>query len=334
MRRRATAFVVVSGAVALLGAGYVGVALLTTPGPDAARARVAAADPALRAVLARPHLVFLEPSGGDPTQHRLAVTPLDAPDQRVYVGAHCSRTYAAGGRAMCLGEDQAGAGHLMDAALLPTREFSQPGLPSRVRVSADGRWGATTVFVFGHSYATVGFSTQTLLHDLATGATVDLERFTVTRDGQRLESPDFNFWGVTFAGGDRFYATLGTGDHAYLIEGDIARRSARVLRDGVECPSLSPDGTRIVYKARVAGQGPRQWRLHLLDLRTMTDRPLAETRSVDDQAEWLDDRTVLYGLDQEKVLGTDLWALPVDGSAPSLFLRQAASPAVSQAVAH
>jgi hypothetical protein len=55
----------------------------------------------------------------------------------------------------------------------------------------------------------------------------------------------------------------------------------------------------------------------------MRETPLAETRSVDDQAEWLDDEHVLYGLDES------IWTVPADGSgAPQLFARRADSPAV------
>ena len=39
------------------------------------------------------------------------------------------------------------------------------------------------------------------------------------------------------------------------------------------------------------------WRLHVLELATLRETALAETRSVDDQVEWLDDDTVLYGVD-------------------------------------
>jgi len=186
--------------------------------------------------------------------------------------------------------------------------------------------------VTGHSYNSPGFSTQTLITDLASGAAVDLERFTVTQNGQRIQSPDFNFWGVTFApDGDHFYATLGTGGHAYLVEGDQTTRTARVLADQVECPSLSPDGTRVAYKRPLPGD-QRKWRLHVLDLRTMADTALAETRSVDDQVEWLDDSRIAYGLQDEgppATLDVNLWTLPADGAgAPSLFLAHAASPAV------
>ena len=79
------------------------------------------------------------------------------------------------------------------------------GVPSRARVSPDGRYGATTVFVTGHSYASTGaFSTETLIIDLATGQSLgNLEEWKVEKDGQTIDAPDVNFWGVTFAGGLR-----------------------------------------------------------------------------------------------------------------------------------
>jgi hypothetical protein len=199
------------------------------------------------------------------------------------------------------------------------------GIPSRARVSPDGRYGAVTLFVAGDSYAAAGaFSTRTTIIDLARGRKVaGLEDFVVTRDGRRITATDANFWGVTFArDGDRFYATLATGGRTYLIEGSVRARSARVIDDNVECPSLSPDGTRIAYKKRVPSK-TRPWRLTVLDLTTMRETPLAETRSVDDQAEWLDDEHVLYGLDGA------VWSARADGGGrPVRFLAGAASPAV------
>jgi uncharacterized repeat protein (TIGR01451 family) len=152
-----------------------------------------------------------------------------------------------------------------------------------------------------------------------------LEEFTVVRDGQPFKSVDFNFWGVTFASdGNRFYATLKTKGQTYLVEGDIAARRVRLLWPNVECPSLSPDGTRIAFKKRVSGGlGPVTWRFHVLDLHTMTETPLAEERSIDDQIEWLDDGFVLYGV------MTDVWMVRADGSGePRRYLRRAVSPSV------
>ena len=60
----------------------------------------------------------------------------------------------------------------------------------------------------------------------------------------------------------------------------------------------------------------------MLDLATMRETPLAETRSIDDQAEWLDDDHVLYGVDGA------VYRVPADGSgAPERFIADADSPA-------
>ena len=120
---------------------------------------------------------------------------------------------------------------------------SVAGIPSRVRVSPDGHYGAATGFVSGDSYATIGFSTRTDVVDLRAGTVLfGLEKLTVRRDGKVFQAVDFNFWGVTFANDSRrFYATLGSGGHTYLIQGDVTTRQAAVLRSDVECPSLSPD---------------------------------------------------------------------------------------------
>ncbi len=175
-----------------------------------------------------------------------------------------------------------------------------PGLASRTRLSSDGRYAATTTFVHGDSYADSGFSTRTSIIDMKTGSViVDLEKLAVTKDGESFQSVDFNFWGVTFVkNSQRFYATLGTAGETYLVEGNVGAGTARVLRTGVECPSLSPDGTRIAFKKRNPGTVVT-WGISVLDLATLKDHPLAETRNVDDQVEWLDDQTVIYGLPQD-----------------------------------
>jgi hypothetical protein len=101
-----------------------------------------------------------------------------------------------------------------------------------------------------------------------------------------------------------------------------------VLRDGVECPSLSPDGTRIAFKKRIdLGMGRTEWRLAVLDVATLADHTLTETRNFDDQAMWVDDRTVAYGLPRVNS-GTptrDTYAVAADGSGEPRLLVPGAS---------
>ena len=152
----------------------------------------------------------------------------------------------------------------------------------------------------------------------------DLEQFEVWNDGARFNRPDFNFWGVTFArDSNLFYATLASAGKTYLVVGNISERTLQVLRENVECPSLSPDNTRLAFKKRVGDVGV--WRLHILDLNTLEDTPLtAETHTIDDQVEWLDDNNVLYAY------AAHIWVAPVDGgSAPTVFASEAYSPAVN-----
>ncbi|MEV6329200.1 hypothetical protein [Streptomyces sp. NPDC051909] len=119
-----------------------------------------------------------------------------------------------------------------------------------------------------------------------------------------------------------------TKGHRYLVQGDFAARTVRTLRDRFACPSLSPDGTRLAFKSPIGGDPARGWHLSVLDLATDKVTATAETRSVDDQAAWLDDATLGYAQVHDD--GTkDLWSVPADGSVtpPRLLLRNAHSPA-------
>ncbi|MBN1527621.1 MAG: PD40 domain-containing protein [Thermoleophilaceae bacterium] len=242
-------------------------------------------------------------------------------------GPACERTYYAAGRGLCLSRAGAvGASvrvRFLDEGLAPWRELTLPGIPSRARISPDGRLGAVTAFVTGHSYADPGtFSTRTTILDMTRGRRLaDLEDFEVTRDGEPFRSIDFNFWGVTFAeDGNTFYATLASGGDTYLVRGDLRGRRLETVRRNAECPSLSPDGTRLVYKKLVGS--PPAWRYHVLEPATGIETPLPEKRAVDDQAEWLDDGHVLYRVEE------DIWESPVTGGRPRLYRRSADSPAL------
>jgi hypothetical protein len=207
------------------------------------------------------------------------------------------------------------------------KEVVLEGVPSRTRISGDGRYFATTTFVTGDSYAAELFSTRTSIFDTGsenkTGE--NLETYELIINGESYRFNDTNIWGVTFVPGqDRFFATASTNGHRYLVDGDIKRKSMLVLRDNVECPSLSPDGLSLAYKKRVEeGQYPK-WRFYLLDLLTNTERPLQEERSVDDQIAWLDDDTVMYAVQEEG--RSDIWKLSIGGGPPELFIRDGKSP--------
>lgn len=207
-----------------------------------------------------------------------------------------------------------------------------PGSPSRTRLSPDGRLVASTVFVAGHSYMSTGFSTATVIREVGGASHGNLEKFALSIDGRRVSPRDRNVWGVSFAGNDdTFYATVATGGTPYLVKGDLSARTLRSVRSGAECPSLSPDGTRVAYKVNVAEGGTAQWRIGVLDLRTGKQRLLtAERRSVDDQVVWLDGHTLLYGLPRPGQSGvTDVWAIDSGGSGgPRKLIANAWSPAV------
>jgi hypothetical protein len=224
-------------------------------------------------------------------------------------------------------------GYVFDQAFKTVARFPLKGTPSRARLSPDGRFGAVTVFVNGDSYAANGFSTRTTLLE-TDGVRVigDLEEFTVVRTGRAVRKADFNFWGVTFGKEPgAFYATLSTGGEMLLVSGNVASRELTVVHEGVECPSLSPDGTRVAYKKRSTEKGRLAWRLHVVNLQTKADIAVSEIRSVDDQAEWLDDQQLLYALPREAPAagGADIWLALADGTGtPRLAVRQAYSPAV------
>jgi len=305
------------------GGAYVAVAALG-PSETTTDAR-----PRAGAVLARSELMV---RAVDPANPRL--------NGRVFVVDHgtverpkgdelsCERVYFAAGRGLCMGVAPSGVDYTAEVFgpdLQTLHSIALAGLPSRARVSSDGRNGAMTVFVSGDSYleSSTAFSTRTYIVDMAGGKTIgQLEQFGVSKDGEAFDAVDFNFWGVTFDpdDSDRFYATLATGSHHYLVVGSVRGREIRVLRDGVECPSLSPDGKRIAFKSRL--DGGNRWRLRVLDLATLADHGLAEDRSIDDQVEWLDDETLAYSD------GRNVYTVPADGGGePGLLVRDATSPA-------
>ncbi|MGW7421880.1 TolB family protein [Streptomyces sp. NPDC054813] len=279
-------------------------------------------------------MVFRNMAWGPHRDELTTVPATDPAGPRTASGVKCLRFYAASGTGVCL---QAVHGPvsdtyralILDARLHATAHFDVPGIPSRARVSPTGHYAAWTAFVGGDSYAGTNFSTRTAIVDTRTGALIpSLEAFRILKDGHVHHAADVNFWGVTFASDDRtFYATLATQGSTYLVRGDLSTHTVTTLHQNVECPSLSPDGTHIAYKKRVKGL-PKDapWHLYVLDLRTMHETPLAETRSVDDQAVWKDDHTIVYAMPGD--YGADLYEIPADGTGKARRISvSAVSPA-------
>jgi FTR1 family protein len=288
---------------------------------------------------------------------RLGLVAVNDPGgPRAMTSLSCYRVDFEGGVGLCLTRPVNGlyittSAIVFNAHFKELRQVPLTGLPSRVRVSPDGRYGAVTTFVNGDSYATLNsYSTRTDIIDMQTGTVLfDLEQLAVTWGGKPFEATNFNFWGVTFANDERhFYATLGTGAQTYLIKGDLRTRRASVIASNVACPSLSPNGREIAFKRQLPGSVVR-WRLSVLDLATLQVHPLAETRSVDDQVEWLNNTTIIYGVLENKAIAaldpynaatpsiangarlvTNSWSVPADGKgAPHLFNSGAWSEVVT-----
>lgn len=304
----------------------------------ASTSAAASADPAqITVVRGAPHVLFRITALG-PSYGRVALVPLDKPGgPPVVTPIACDRVYASAEHGLCL---QAARGVLttyravaFDSAFNERHTFTLAGAPSRTRVAPAAPLAASTVFVSGDSYAAGGFSTRTTIFDLRNKSVLgDLESFTVTRDGQPFKRQDFNFWGVTFRkDGDRFFATLGTGGRIHLVDGTVSTRTMTVIGDDVECPALSPDGSRLVYKARMIESGRVMWRLRIREVASGAVTQVPETRNVDDQAEWLDDSHVLYALPREAAGSgsSDIWVSPAGGTGtPRIFIADAFSPAV------
>jgi hypothetical protein len=291
----------------------------------------------LQAIQSGPHLVFLHQQ--IPPYGQVILTGLDPASPRsAQTELSCGRIYYAAGNGICLLYDEESAQDslappqvwvtLFGSDFKPRHQFPVEGILSRARVSPDGKYAAYTVFVTGHSYNDVNMSTATVLLDTSTGEPLgNLEEFEVWKDGQLYEALEFNFWGVTFAqDSNLFYATLRNGNTTYLVQGDIAAQTLTTLRENVECPSLSPDGTRIAFKKQTGNR----WQLTVLDLATMEEIELAEKEGIDDQVEWLDNERILYQkADYDPPKWVSVFVVPADGSGkPEVFLPNATSPVV------
>lgn len=282
-----------------------------------------------------PRIVFRNSALGQ-TFGEVAMVPLDQPTSpRAVTDRQCDRVFATEDQTLCLASDRGlvttySASVYAKGSSTPTK-LTLSGTPSRARLSADGRYASTTSFVAGDSYAAASFSTRTVVTRLADGTGADLEDFALFDKGKRIAPIDRNYWGVTFAADDDlFYVTVAYGGATHLAKGNLSTRRVDTMRTDAECPSLSPDGTRVAYKKR-GDRARGDWRLVVLDLATGRETPMPEKRSVDDQVEWLDNDRLLYGLPGEgaQVAESNVWVVNADGSGePTILIKQAWSPAV------
>lgn len=241
----------------------------------------------------------------------------------------CKRVAAnADGSGLCLARHANGLDYeaiVFGASYAPRARAFIQGVPDRARVSRDGRYGGYTSFDPDKAAAYFAngarFTTYTRIVDLRDGKEIlRLEDLRIERGDERVPTDEANFWGLTFADGNRFYATLALRGQHHLIEGAVGEPVARIVGADVECPALSPDGKRIAYKRRIGGKN--RWRFRVRDLATGRDVALAEPRSIDDQPDWLGDDLVVYSDDEAT------FAVPADGSGgPQRLAANATSPA-------
>jgi len=278
-----------------------------------------------------PHLVFQNVVRNE-DYAETSLVPLDSPGgMRVATCLVCERVHFAAGHGVCLaaehGAESSYFAQVFGADFAPTTRIGLDGAPTFARVSPDGRMAAVSFQTSPPTELMPIAPSQTWLLDTTSGQVLaDLAKFALVRDGVAVAAPDADYLGVTFKrDGDGFYVSVRFGGNIYLAEGSISAQRLNVLRDRVSAPSLSPDESRLAFASLVSSVGPT-WRFHLLDLATGVDRELPETRSIDDQMEWMGGDQLLYGL------STDIWSVGADGaSAPLPFLFGGLSPAVVEA---
>ncbi|SDG10466.1 hypothetical protein SAMN05216553_105350 [Lentzea fradiae] len=311
----------VAGAAILVVIGGTA-AYVVTAATDAKQPASADAEPVAEARAG--DLLFVDLAGG---QHRVEKL---AGGTRSPTDIACQRFFAAAGTSVCLKLSGPGPSYAAEVSRdgKPFRTVPLPGIPSRAKVSVTGNLVTWTSFVSGDSYAVPGgFSTRTGYLDLRTGATEEsIEHFTATVEGSVLTASDVNYWGLTVASDDRtFYATIASGGFTWLVKGDLETKSVTSLRRDAECPSLSPDGTKIAYKKRIGRLGP--WDLAVLDLTTNEEKRLPGTAGIDDQTTWLSDTEVAFAAVPKDARLPAVHVAPADGSEPArVLIPDATSP--------
>jgi hypothetical protein len=328
---RTVAAISLTGAIIAGASGCAG----ASPTPAASSSAPASSGASVWKLPAGPRIVFRNTEPG-PDAGMVASVPLSSPDARRTISAlACERVYATRKALSCMsksGTNPIGYREtLYGADGAESRFWPLPGAPSRTRLSSDSKLAAWTAFVDGESYEGVKFSTQTIITAMYGTYYGPLDAFTFLIDAKPYTAVDLNYWGVTFTDdGNTFYATAASAGRTWLVKGNLRGRTLVALHEGAECPSLSPDGTRVAYKKNLGTTDAPRWTLAVLDLASQKETVLPLDGNVDDQTEWLDDRTLLFGLPVAGANGDfNVYSAPADGSAAeTLLIEHAWSPSV------
>lgn len=268
---------------------------------------------------------------------KVAWIPLnDLQGARTNTGLACDRVYRTGGMLSCLSVNR-GMNTTYEAEIYSVggqrlASMPLPGEPSRTRVSATGMVGVTA-FITGESYQNVGFSTQTTIKAPGGKDFGNIQDFTLKIGDKTLTAEDRNVWGVTFAkDGNTFYATAASGKQTWLMKGSLTDRTMTALSENAECPSISPNGKLVAYKKRRADSQPAHWDIAVQDLSKGTEQLYPLEAGFDDQLEWLDSSTLLFGQPRADNPGdTDIYSFDLSaGAVPELFLEHAWSPSIQR----
>ena len=334
MSRRGLAFALLCFVCAVVAVAAVGSAARLASEEDRKAEQAAAV---VRPTVARllddgqPFVVFrsLDRNDGS-TYGRMALAPLDVPTpgDRLLAGPECERVDLAPGAGCASARriPSASARKVLDRTLTKTGTVRLAGVPSRTRVSPDGRYGAVTSFVSGHSYADVGrFLTQRRSSTCRRAQGRRPREASRSPSTARPKAVDRNFWGVTFSA-----AT------ATVLRHDGDRRADLFDPGGPGAPGTGSARTssaprcrrteRIAYKKAV-GTARRSGASTCSTWPPGTRSP-GGGAPVDDQVEWLDDETSVPSGESTSAVPPTAAASRVAGSPPGT-LRRSFAPGVS-----
>ena len=150
--------------------------------------------------------------------------------------------------------------------------------------------------------------------------------------GSRIAPIDRNYWGVTFAADDdHFYATVAFGGRDPPGSRADLDPAVDTMRTDAECPSLSPDGTRVAYKKR-GDRGPgRLAARHARPRDRQGDASSPRAAASTTRSSGSTTQRIVYGMPGQgsNAAQTDVWVVAADGTgSPAVLIEKAWSPAV------